>query len=68
MIVRASLNDAETTPASGAHRDDRHSPTLMPEHLTDGWMSASRVMRLSTSRFSRPAARYPHQHRRLRNR
>lgn len=41
--VRASLNDAETKAScSGAHIVMIGIlPTLMPEHLTDGWMSAS---------------------------
>jgi hypothetical protein len=42
--VRASLNDAETKANSGGAHIVMIGilPTLMPEHLTDGWMSESR--------------------------
>ncbi len=42
--VRASLNDAETKASSGGAHIVMVGilPTLMPEHLIDGWMSESR--------------------------
>jgi len=57
--VRKSLNDAETKASSTAGHGGAHIvmigilPTLMPEHLTDNWMSEStRYTALNDSIFS----------------
>jgi hypothetical protein len=53
--VRASLNDAETKASSGGAHIVMIGilPTLMPEHLDDGWMSeSSRYAALNDSIFN----------------
>ena len=57
--VRASLNQAETKANAGGTHIVMIGilPTLMPQHLNDGWMSESTRYRPSTSRSSTRAAR-----------